>query len=312
MKIAVKSGDKRLLAQWQEEFNKYHSSLKVFWWDDPKLPKEDIDFAFVWEPPAGFLATLPNLKLIFSSGAGVDHIICDKNWPTHVPIIRMFTDEAAQRMSEHVLMCALMAINLFPLAIKQQRDKKWNTYNIPTIAPENTVGIMGMGNLGSACATQLLKAGFKVNSWSKSRKNVAGVKSYAGQEELNAFLSQSNLLICLLPETKDTYKIIDYTLLKQLPKGASIINVGRGTHVDIMALKKALQEDHIHYAFLDVFKKEPLPPYSWLWAHPRVVITPHVAANASRNARIEYVSNQISRFLNNEPLENVYDLKAGY
>lgn len=312
MKIAVKSGDKNLLPEWQSEFNKYLPDLKVYWWDDPELPKEEIDFAFVWEPPAGFLASLTNLKLIFSSGAGVDHIVSDDSWPQHVPLIRMFTQEAAQRMSEQVLMCSLMAIRLMPQAIEQQRNKIWDTYDIPNTALENTVGIMGLGNLGSACALSLQKAGFNVIGWARSQKNLAQIKSYAGDNELAEFLAQCQILTCLLPETPSTQHIINKTLLQQLPVGASIINVGRGSHLHVEDLKKALNSGQIRYAFLDVFKEEPLPPDSWLWTHPQVIITPHIAADASRQARIEYVSQKIIRFLAREPLKNVYNLKEGY
>ena len=313
MTILIKSGDPALLPLWQDEFSKHLPGLKVRWWTDTDVDPKEVRYVFVWEPEPNFLNQFPHLSVIFSSGAGVDHItVRDPSYPKHVPIVRMFTPESAQHMADHVLMCALMATRHFPKAIHQQATKQWHTYETPAIASQVTVGIMGLGNLGLSTAQHLHQAGFRLIGWSRSPKTVDFMTSYAGDEELGAFLQQTQILISLLPQTAQTHHILNQDTLAQLPQGASVINVGRGGHLDTDALQAALDSNHLHYAFLDVFEEEPLAPTSWLWSHQRVIVTPHVAANAPRAARIRYVCKQIKKHENGQQMDNIYHPDRGY
>lgn len=313
MCILIKSGDPSLIGLWQDEFKKHLPNLDVFWWSDEDINPLAVQYVLVWEPEAGWLSQFPNLRVIFSSGAGVDHIVDrDSTYPKHVPIVRMFTPESAQHMADHVLMTSLMAIRNFAQAAEQQRTKTWFTYETPVTTNQVNVGVMGLGNLGLATATKLHQSGFKVLGWSKSEKKSDFIRCYFGEAGFTDFLANSQLVVNLLPQTPETHHILNQNTLSQLPEGAAVINVGRGTHVDIDGLKFALDSNHLRAAFLDVFEHEPLEQSSWLWTHPKVVITPHVAANAPRAARVRYVTEQIMRYEKGQEMDNVYCPERGY
>lgn len=313
MCILIKSGNAKLISLWQQEFKKYLPNLDVFWWSDESVNPQKVKYVLVWEPDPGLLARFPNLRVIFSSGAGVDHIVeRDPLYPKHVPIVRMFTPESAQHMADHVLMTSLMAIRNFAQAAAQQRSNTWLTYDTPVTTHQVNIGIMGLGNLGIAAATKLHQAGFTVLGWSRSEKKSDFISCYSGEDGLSSFLSTSHVVVSLLPQTSETHHILNESTLNQLPVGASVINVGRGAHIDLNALQVALDSNHLQSAFLDVFEHEPLEKSSWLWSHPKVVITPHVAANAPRAARVKYVAEQIIRFENGQQMDNIYRPERGY
>ncbi|TGV07575.1 glyoxylate/hydroxypyruvate reductase A [Alcaligenaceae bacterium 429] len=313
MTILIKSGDPSSIQQWQSLFSAHLPKLTVRWWEDTSVDPNSVRYVLVWEPDPGFLGQFPNLEVIFSSGAGVDHITArDPDYPKHIPLVRMYTPESAQHMAEHVLMCCLMATRGFAQATHQQQQQTWHTYETPAIASDITVGIMGLGNLGLHTAQYVHNAGFKVIGWSRSAKHIPFMDSYAGDEQLSTFLQRSQIIVCLLPQTSETQHILNAQTLAQLPKGATIINVGRGTHLDITALKNALDAQHLGYAYLDVFAEEPLDTQSWLWTHPQVIISPHVAANAPRTARVAYLSAQITAHESGQTMQNIYSPELGY
>lgn len=313
MTILIKSGPSSSLEHWQALFADHLPALRVRWWDDASVDPSSVRYVLVWEPEPGFLGQFPNLEVIFSSGAGVDHITSrDPSYPKHLPLVRMYTPESAQHMAEHVLMCCLMATRGFAQATQLQHQQRWHTYDTPAIASDITVGIMGLGNLGLHTAQYVHNAGFKVIGWSRSAKNIAFMNTYAGEAQLPEFLQRCQIVVCLLPQTPETQHILNTTTLAQLPKGATIINVGRGTHLDIDALKGALDAQHIGYAYLDVFEEEPLDSQSWLWTHPQVVVSPHVAANAPRAARVTYLSAQITAHESGQTMQNIYSPELGY
>lgn len=277
---------------------------------------EDIDYAVAWLPPPDVLRSLPKLKVIFSLGAGVDAILKDPTLPDHVPIVRVIEPDLTMRMSEYVVLHVLMHHRQQRRLDDNQRRKVWDSF--PTHgACDVAVGIMGLGVMGCAAAERLRDLGFKVAGWSRTRKAVAGVHCYAGASEFDAFLHRTDVLVCLLPHTPETTGIINRKLLAKLsragPFGAPIlINAGRGAQqaeVDILA---ALEAGELHAATLDVFETEPLPQDSPLWAHPRVTVTPHAAADSDPATISAYVLRQMRRHQQGNALENVVDRARGY
>ena len=282
------------------------------WWQDPSVDLAAVPYVFLWNPTPGWLATLPNLRLILSSGAGVDHITSDPAWPRHVPIVRMGGPETAQRMGEYVCLAALALLRDLPTAIAGQAARRWVEMPTGRTAPETRVGIMGLGNLGAHAAGMLRGLGFQVSGWSRTAKSLPGVACYAGPGERDAFLAGADILVCLLPDTPETRGAIRADTIALLPPGAGVVNAGRGGHVVLPDLLAALDAGRLSGAVLDVFEAEPLPGAAAVWGHPRVIVTPHVASLASRRARARYVANAISAFERTETQANVYVPARGY
>ena len=282
------------------------------WWQDPAVDLAEVPYVFLWNPTPGWLATLPNLRLILSSGAGVDHITSDPAWPRHVPIVRMGGPETAQRMGEYVCLAALALLRDLPTAIAGQAARRWVEMPTGRTAPETRVGIMGLGNLGAHAAGMLRGLGFQVSGWSRTTKSLSGVACYAGPGERDAFLAGADILVCLLPDTPETRGAIRADTIALLPPGAGVVNAGRGGHVVLPALLAALDAGRLSGAVLDVFETEPLAGDAAVWGHPRVVVTPHVASLASRRARALYVTEAISAAESGDRPLNLYEPDCGY
>lgn len=310
--LLVKSGGEQAVPDWQECFRAVDPRIAVRWWADPAVPPEAVDYVLVWEPQHGWLASLPNLKVVFSSGAGVDHITCDPAWPRHIPLVRMGGAATAQRMGEYILWSCLSLLRDARHFALGQAAGEWRHRETRHYAQDRTVGIMGLGNLGGHAARMLQAVGFPVRGWARSRKDIPGVRSFAGAAELPEFLAGTDILVCLLPSTPETEGLIDARLLAQLPPGAELVNAGRGSHLREADLLAALDSGHLAGAVLDVFEEEPLPPGNPLWAHPKVTVTPHVASMASRPERARYLAGAIADFEAGRPLPNLYDPERGY
>ncbi|MFZ6761152.1 2-hydroxyacid dehydrogenase [Pseudoroseomonas sp. WGS1072] len=312
VKLLVKSGGEKALGHWRECFRAADPRLDVHFWDDPAVRPEEVDYVVVWEPQPGRLAKLPNLRVVFSSAAGVDHITCDPAWPRHLPLVRMGGEGTAQRMGEYVVWACLSLLREMRHFALGQAVAEWRHKEARFDASMRRVGIMGLGNLGRRAAEMLRGVGFPVQGWSRSRKDLPGVRSFAGAAELPAFLASTDMLVCLLPSTPETAGLIDARLLSQLPCGAELVNAGRGSHLVVPDLLAALDSGHLAGAVLDVFEEEPLPPASPLWAHPGVTITPHVASMSSRSERARYIADAIAAFEAGRPLPNLYEPERGY
>jgi glyoxylate/hydroxypyruvate reductase A len=284
---------------------------------EPPMGAEDptINYAVVWKHPHGSLAKLPNLKAIFSVGAGVDHILADPDLPD-VPIVRVVAENLTQHMVEYVVWRVMDHHRQGMLYRAQQPRKIWHEPRQPTTS-EVSVGIMGLGELGRAAAAALLPLGFRVRGWNRTARPMDGVEIFSGAEGLGAFLSGTDILVVLLPHTAETEGIVSLDLLRQLRRtgalgGAVLINAGRGKlqrEADILA---ALDEGALKEASLDVFETEPLPEASALWTHPRVFITPHAAATSDPAHLAPAMIAQMDAFERGEPLGNVVDRGAGY
>jgi glyoxylate/hydroxypyruvate reductase A len=295
---------------WKNALLKANSSLKVYSYLD-EHPKEDITMAVIWKHPKGSLANYPNLKCIASAGAGVDYIFEDENRPKNIPITRIVDPYLASDMSEHVLAVILAHLkNLNAYKIKQVQNK-WEPMDYLRIK-DVTIGILGLGEIGALTATDLTKYGFKVQGWSRSKKNIKGVHTFSGENELSAFLSNTNILVCLLPLTPATEGILNKKLLSQLPEKAYVINVARGGHMvddDLIAL---LDSGHLSGACLDVYHAEPLPRSHVFWNHKKVHMTPHYASVSDTNSVIPQIVENYKRLNSGKKLNNLVDTDKGY
>ncbi len=309
--LIIKSGGSAAMAEWAALFAECAPHVVVHDWNHPPSDVALIDFALVWEPETGRLAQFRQLKAVLSSAAGVDHLLADAQLPA-LPIVRMVTDESQQRMAEFCLMAAMSLLRDMPRAITQHQQRRWVEYNPPHTAPDVTVGIMGMGTLGAATARLLRAVGYQVQGWSQTRKQIDGVRSYCSNAELPDFLRQSQVLICLLPDTPATLGILNRSLFAQLPPGAMLVNAGRGAQLNVADTLAALDSGQLSSVFLDVVEPEPLPADSPLWTHPRIMLTPHTAASASRRAKARQAAFTIAQWQAGEALSNQYEKARGY
>jgi glyoxylate/hydroxypyruvate reductase A len=276
----------------------------------------DVRYAAAWLPPPNVLRELPNLKVIFSLGAGVDAILSDPTLPDAIPIVRVNSPDLTMRMSEHIVMHVLMHHRQQARILTNQRNKKWDSFP-QHAASALRVGIMGLGVLGEDAAKKLAMLGFQVTGWSRSRKSIYGVTSFAGADELDDFLSCTDILVCLLPATAETDGIINRALIKKLARngplgGPVLINAGRGRQQVELDILAALESGELLAASLDVFGKEPLPNDSPFWSHPRVYLTPHSAADSEPSVICDYVAKAIAQFEKTGQLDNLVDRARGY
>ncbi len=298
------------LEQWRREIAVAFPGESLAVWPDVGDPSA-VRIALVAKPPRGALARLPKLELICSLWAGVDGLLADPALPRHIPLTRLIDPQLAAAMVESVLLHVLSAHRLAPRYRRQQTRAEWRQHVQPAAA-ERTVGILGFGELGRACAETLLPVGFRVMGWSRTPGRHARVQCEHGDEGLRRVLGCSNILICLLPGTRQTDGLLDATRLALLPPGATVINVGRGAAIDDGALLDALATGHVESAILDVFNEEPLPPAHPYWRHQRVWIYPHVAAETDPRSASRIVANTVKRFRAGEPLPERVDLERGY
>jgi len=310
--LLIKSGGPAALPEWQELFHQYAPQLDVHHWNDKDIPPERVEYVLVWQPQAGRLRGYPNLRAILSSAAGVDHILADPHLPAGIPIVRMVTQETRQRMAEFAAMACLMTQKSMHRIIAQQRAQHWEECLPQNNVGDTRVGIMGLGSLGAVTASYIRRLGFQTQGWSQSRKTIPDVRCYAGPQELSTFLGSTDILICLLPETAETHGIISRTLLQQLPDGASVINLARGSHLITEDLLTALDSGHIASAWLDVVDQEPLPRNSPLWHHPAIIITPHSAASPSRREKAIHAASVIHAIEQGQEAPHLYDPGRGY
>ena len=278
----------------------------------------DIEYALVWNPAPGLLRTLPNLKLIISVGAGVDGILSDPELPD-VPIVRYVDPDLTGRMVEYIVLNVLYHHRRMSEFRELQQQRLWKYLPEPS-AHEVRVGIMGLGVLGSAAAEVLGALGYQLRGWTRARKRVEGVACFSGADQLDAFLGATDILAVLLPLTSQTRGIVNRGLLRKLSLGGRVaqlpgpvlINAGRGglqVDADVIA---ALQKGELYAASLDVFETEPLQEASPLWSHPRVVITPHNAAESAPAAIVRYAFEQMHRHRRGERLPYLIDRRQGY
>ncbi|MEB7597262.1 glyoxylate/hydroxypyruvate reductase GhrA [Raoultella terrigena] len=298
---------------WIAELEKQLPGSRVREWK----PGDDrpADYALVWHPPVEMLQGR-DLKAVFALGAGVDSILSKlrehpQMLPLSIPLFRLEDTGMGLQMQEYAVSQVLHWFRRFDdyQALKQQaRWQPLDEYR----REDFTIGIMGAGVLGAKVAQGLQAWGFPLRSWSRSRKAWPQVQSFAGADELNEFLRETRILINLLPNTAETVGIINQQLLAQLPDGSYVLNLARGVHVVEDDLLAALESGKLKGAMLDVFSREPLPAASPLWAHPRVAMTPHIAAVTRPQEAITYIAGTISQLERGETVSGQVDRQRGY
>lgn len=296
------------IPRWTEELKKNAPEIDLRVWPDVGR-EEDIEFAIVARPPAGDLARYPNLRAIFSMWAGVADLLVDESI-SQLPIYRM-TDPG---LTIGIVIYVVHHVTGLHILADEYKPRLWaHPFRVDNLSPEcSCVGILGLGVLGTACANALVNLGFKVIGYSNTRKEIHGVESFAGQDELKNFLEQTDILVCILPNTTETHNFVNQQTLAYLPAGAKIINCGRGESIDDEALLEALRSGHISKAVLDVFRTEPLPPEHPYWEEPNVLVTPHCASKPDPVSGSVRILEKIESFLKNEPIEGMVDRNRAY
>ncbi|SOC78800.1 glyoxylate/hydroxypyruvate reductase A [Salinimicrobium sediminis] len=267
-----------------------------------------VEFALSWKHPHGIYKNYPNLKAIASMGAGIDHIINDPDIPQHIKITRVIDEQLTKDMSVFVL--SLILDHLRNLS-HHYCSKEWKP--VKYLRPEEVqVGIMGMGVLAVGVAEKLIRNKFNVTGWSRSQKEILGVTTFHGDDQLQDFLEQSNVLLCLLPLTSETENILNKRLFERLPQGAYVINVARGPHLVEEDLLEMIDSGHLSGASLDVFRKEPLPEDHPFWKHEKIRITPHIASVTNPSTVVPQILENYERIKQGKELNNVVDREKEY
>ncbi|HEU5284009.1 MAG TPA: glyoxylate/hydroxypyruvate reductase A [Burkholderiales bacterium] len=295
---------------WRSALTRALSGIEFRVW--PALGRvEEIDYALVWKPPPGMLASLPRLKAIVSLGAGVDHIFCDPQLPHGVPITRMLDAGLAAQMSEYALYGVLHFHRRMDRYAEQQRSGEWR--QLPAVPPQQrTIGVLGLGVLGLDFARKAAALGFRVQGWSRSPRAIAGVETVHGPAGFEPFLARSEALVNFLPLTRETEGILNARSFARMPRGAFLINIARGAHLVEPDLLAALDSGQLGGAMLDVFAREPLSADHTFWRHPRILVTPHIAGLAIAELMVEQVVDNIRRIERGEALLGLVDPERGY
>lgn len=278
-------------------------------WPDAGELKE-VEYLIAWQPPLEFLCSLPNLRVLFSIGAGVDQIGLAQV-PDGITVVRMIEPGLVSGMVEFATM-AVLALHRNVLDYRlAQRAGVWQPREVIPAA-QRRVGLMGLGVLGRAVLGALAPFGFVLSGWSRTPKQLPGVACHSSADGLAAFLGTCDILVCLLPLTPATRHILDSRLFAGLPRGAALVNLGRGGHLNQEDLLQALDSDRLSAAILDVCEPEPLPADHPFWQHPRILLTPHIAAVTRPETAARIVLENIRRHRAGKPLRDVVDRTAGY
>lgn len=294
---------------WKDALLAEDPNLDIDVW--PKVENKDrVTFAVSWNHPEKVLENYPNLKTITSLGAGADHLLKDESIPKSVQLARVMIPSLKNQMAEYVLNAIQNYRFHTSRYVDQKREAFWNTQQ-PISKKDCSVGILGLGEIGSAVASSLAINGYKVNGWSKSKKKIENISCF-GETELDEFLSNTNILVCLLPLNVYTSGILELDLFKKLNKPAFLINVARGSHLVEEDLIYALDTGILVGACLDVFEEEPLPKKHLFWNRSKIMITPHIASITDPGEAAKQIVENYKRSLSGMKLLNEVDREKGY
>src|SRR3990167_5277332 len=275
---------------------------------EPGAPQAD--FAVVWKPPQQLLDEQPGLKAIFNTCAGVDALM-KLNLPAGVPVIRLDDAGMSVQMAEYVCHAVIRHFRELDGYEADMGQGKWS-FRKPRSRVDFPVGVLGLGVLGERVAKAVAQFDFPVNGWSRSPKAVPGIHSFAGEDQLDAFLAASRIVVCLLPLTLDTENLLNAQRLAKIRPGGYVINVARGAHVVDADLLAAIDGGHLAGATLDVFRVEPLPPGHAFWNHSKITITPHTSARTLRSESIAQIASKIGALQRGEAVAGRVDAVRGY
>ena len=297
---------------WLEGFRQALPGVEIWEWQAAPAGQalKLADHAVVWSPPQSFIDEQTQLQNLFNIGAGVDALLKLK-LPSSLNIVRLNDAGMSVQMAEYVCHAVIRYFRELNHYEKDTQEKRWS-YRKPALRSEFSVGVLGAGVLGSKVAQALQQFEFPVNVWSRSPKQLTGVKSFTGPEQLPAFLKATRVLVNLLPLTADTENILNRANLSQLQAGSFLINVARGKHVVDQDLIDLLDQGHMAGATLDVFRVEPLPPDHAFWRHPQIVVTPHTSARTLRDESVAQIASKIQSVYAGLPIEGRVDKVRGY
>ncbi|MFC0217510.1 2-hydroxyacid dehydrogenase [Pseudochelatococcus lubricantis] len=303
------------LEVWQERLSALLPGMSVFVPGEP-FDRRAIHYVVAWQHPPRSLNGLPNLAAIFSTGAGVDHLLRDPDLPP-VPVYRIIDADLTGRMSEYVVLHCLLHQRGLLRDLQNQRQRRWAPDLLQPAAQSVRVGIMGLGVLGRDAAQKLVNIGFEVAGWSRTPKDIPGIEIFAGDGQLPAFLARTDILVSLLPLTDGTRGLLDKSIFAGLARNGRLgrpvlINAGRGGLQNEADILEALGDGTLGAASLDVFETEPLPADSPLWDHPAVVVTPHSAAISDLDAITRRIASQINAVQAGETPEGLVNTEEGY
>jgi glyoxylate/hydroxypyruvate reductase A len=270
------------------------------------------DYAVVWKPPAELFSRQPALRAVINYGAGVDAILGMNVVPESLPILRLEDAGMAQQMAEYALYGVLHHHRQMGRYAAQQRVGRWQPHEDRANRRRPTVGVMGLGELGGVVARKIAAFGYAVRGWSRRPRAIEGIETFAGEAALETFLAGTDVLVLLLPLTPATRGLIDARRLGQLPRGSYLVNAGRGELVVEADLLAALESGQLAGALLDVFAAEPLPASNPLWAHPQVLVTPHIAATTPIREACAQIVGKLRALDAGEPVSGIVDRTLGY
>jgi glyoxylate/hydroxypyruvate reductase A len=297
-------------APWRDSLAAYLPQAQWADWYAEQSHTPVCDYALTWAPPAVFFEQQPQLKAVFSVGAGVDHVLRVPTLPPALPVVRVEDAGMAAQMAHYVLWAAGRYVYGFDRLQAEQRAGRW-AHALYANASQTAVGVLGLGVLGTHVARALASVGYAVNGYSTSPKQIEGVRCFHGSQ-LSAFAAATRVLIVLAPLTPRTENLVNAQLLAQLAPPAYVINLARGGLVDDAALLAALDSGHVAGATLDVFRTEPLPPEHAYWKHPQVTVTPHIAAKTVLEPTAAQIAGKIAALERGQPISGVVDRARGY
>jgi len=293
-----------------ELFRKELPGHEVFT-QQPQPGDAPVPYIVVGRPTPGVIAAVPGLELVLSLNAGIEHLLASGEVPDHLPIVRLVDDGLADGMSDWVLAHALSWHRNLGLYAQLQAKREWAP-QAEKLARERVVTVLGAGALGAQVADHFVRFGFQTRVWSRSGRAVKGATSFAGPAALHSAVSGADILVNLLPLTSETADVVDAALLGALAPGAFFVNGARGGHVVDADLIQALDSGQLSGAALDVFRTEPLPVDDPLWSHPKVLLSPHVAAPTHAHTAVAEMAENIRRFERGEKLPHLVDRTLGY
>jgi glyoxylate/hydroxypyruvate reductase A len=295
---------------WVSDFAEALPQADVLVWREGQA-MAPCDYAVLWSPPQALLPELAHVKAIFVTGAGVDGVLKYSDALPDVPIVRLADAGMGMQMAEYVAYALLRYFRNFDEYEAQARAQCWKPLAAPKKA-EFSVGVLGAGVLGRCVLDVLAPFGFPLRAWSRTPKDLPGVRCFDGMASLDQFLAGTRVLVCMLPLTPDTANLLDRARLSLLPKGAYLINVARGAHVAEPDLLALIKSGHIAGATLDVFRNEPLPPPHPFWDEPRITITPHISAQTLRTESVIQIAGKMRALERGEPVPDIVNRSEGY
>jgi glyoxylate/hydroxypyruvate reductase A len=310
IRIVVAGNTPEVSRRWCERFVRAGNTAQFIEWAEGQAPV-DADYAIVWRPPGALFRQERRLKAVFNLGAGVDSVMSLAELPPDLPVVRLEDAGMARQMAEYVLHGIAHASRRFADFASFQQAGQWR--QLPPVSYEEwPIGVMGLGAIGSHVALAIARAGYPVAGWSRSLRQIDGLQAFSGSDEFDAFLARTRVLVNLLPLTPDTENILNRRNLQLLQSGGYVINVARGPHVvdeDLLAL---IDEGHLSGALLDVFRVEPLPADHPYWKHPKIRITPHVAAMTLEAETVGQVLRKIHLLEQGHAVTGVVSRGQGY